>query len=132
MDLAALALIWVIGSIAVAVIAQQQEKSIWLYLGISLVFSPLIGLASVLLIKRTLPDPEPQLQSVSTTTSLNADTKILTPEEANAMRERAAEQAKVSPLDTTEGDNANSSADTRVFTPEQMAALRQDIDKSET
>ena len=119
--LIALLIIWIIGSFGVGMIASKHGESPSRYILVSLLVSPLVGGVVLLLSKQSAdveeaPDIEPAADLHS------ANTNILAPEEAAAMRLRAEEEAP--PVDSEEM-TALQKADTNVFTPEEMEAIRE-------
>ena len=129
MDLIALLLIWTIGSVVVGLIARQRGKSGLRFILVSLLLSPLVGLVLALLVKSAEGAKPGDAQSNKpedmVATFQNADTGVLTPEEAESMR-LWAEQERQS---TTEDMTASQNAATKVLTPEEMDAIHRAAEK---
>ena len=125
-------ILWIIGSLIVGMVARHRGKS-WLgYIFLSLILSPLLGIAFVLLSKPADTPETPDAPKVSEDQAVDgsgnihtADTNILTPEEAAALRVRAEEEehkTSSSPNDRELFNNAHT------FKPGEIAAVKQDED----
>ncbi len=126
MELTVVAVIWIAGTAVVGTFAHWKGKSALHYALVSLLASPLLGILALLftiwrskdrdesreVAEKGEKDPKPRHM---------ADTNILTPEQAEAMRQRAEREA---PSASKEDMATFQNADTNVFTPEEMEAMR--------
>ena len=93
---------------------------------IALLVCLLIG-GAVLLLSKTGSKNDPEPDGATDENIHIADTNILTPEEATAMRLKAEAEAEATP--DSEELAAIQNADTNVFTPEEMEAIREKAKK---
>ena len=105
-------------------IAHRQEKAWVGYVLVSLLLSPLLGLAVVLLWKPA-ETPGTAEEDASPVVLHNASTNILTPEEAQALRIRAEEEESKAPS-APDDMAALKQADTGVLKPGEAPVIKQE------